>query len=265
MAAAISTPTYNPLSALYADGIDKSFGGSKVLDGAWIDVPEKKIVGLIGPNGAGKSTFLTVLSKFAEPDAGRIISRVEDVTHLSPEALARAGVVRTFQVPREFSELSVLDNMIIAAKDQIGESAWKAIVFPKRVAAQNRAITGRARELLDFLGLSAVSANAAKNLSGGQKKLLELGRALMTDPFLLLLDEPFAGVAPGLVDVLIEKLRQLNERGIGLLIVEHNMEAINALCGHVYVMMRGAILTDGSPKHVGSDPRVLEAYLGGAA
>jgi ABC-type branched-subunit amino acid transport system ATPase component len=252
------------MSALTANGIDKSFGGLKVLNDAWIDVPEKHIVGLIGPNGAGKSTFLTVLSKFAEPDSGSIFCRDLDVTHRSPEALARAGIVRTFQVPREFGELSVLDNMIIAAKDQIGESAWRALLFPARIAAQDHEITERADALLEFLGLTAVRGNAAKNLSGGQKKLLELGRALMTDPFLLLLDEPFAGVAPGLVDVLIDKILQLNARGIGFLIVEHNMEAVNALCAQVYVMVRGAILTDGTPDKVGRDPRVLEAYLGGA-
>ncbi|MGA0565591.1 ABC transporter ATP-binding protein [Ancylobacter sp. VNQ12] len=253
------------MSALTATGISKSFEGLKVLDGAWIDVPEKQIIGLIGPNGAGKSTFLTVVSKFAEPDTGSIYCRDLDVTRRSPEALAQAGIVRTFQIPREFGELSVLDNMMIAAKNQIGESSWRVLVFPTRIAQQDRVIAARAHELLDFLGLSAVKGNAAKNLSGGQKKLLELGRALMTDPFLLLLDEPFAGVAPGLVDVLIEKIHDLNRRGIGFLIVEHNMEAVNALCGSVYVMVRGSILTDGTPQKVSNDPRVLEAYLGGAA
>jgi len=251
------------MSALNAEGIDKSFGGLKVLNSAWIDVPENRIVGLIGPNGAGKSTFLTVLSKFIEPDQGRILARGLDVTARSPERLAQTGVVRTFQVPREFGELSVIQNMIIAAKDQLGESIVKALLFPARVRQEDQAITAKADELLEFLGLAHVRDIAAKNLSGGQKKLLELGRALMTDPFLLLLDEPFAGVAPGLVDVLIGKIHALRERGLGFLIVEHNMEAVNALCSSVFVMVRGAILVDGSPEKVGNDPRVLEAYLGG--
>ncbi|ASW04150.1 ABC transporter ATP-binding protein [Paraburkholderia aromaticivorans] len=253
------------MSALNAMRIDKRIGGLKVLDDAWIDVPENHIIGLIGPNGAGKSTFLTVLSKFAEPDAGRILTRGLDVTRRSPESLAQTGVVRTFQVPHEFGELGVIDNMVVAAKGQIGESLWKALLRPRAVAAQDRDILEKARELLAFLGLESVSAHAAKNLSGGQKKLLELGRALMTDPYLLLLDEPFAGVAPGLVDVLIEKIQSLQKRGFAFLIVEHNMDAVNALCSNVFVMVQGSILTDGSPRKVSNDPRVFEAYLGGKA
>ncbi|MGI4814146.1 MAG: ABC transporter ATP-binding protein [Janthinobacterium lividum] len=251
------------MSVLNAMGINKHFGGLHILRDAWIDVPENRIVGLIGPNGAGKSTFLTVLSKFIEPDSGQILSRGLDVTRRSPEMLAQTGIVRTFQVPREFGELSVLQNMVIAAKDQLGESIWKALLLPSRVSAQDRLITDKAQELLRFIGLDQLASSAAKNLSGGQKKLLELGRALMTDPYLLLLDEPFAGVAPGLVDVLIEKLLELRRRGMALLIVEHNMEAVNALCSSVFVMVRGSILTDGPPRKVSNDPRVLEAYLGG--
>ncbi|GEO87378.1 MULTISPECIES: ABC transporter ATP-binding protein [Alphaproteobacteria] len=251
------------MSALNAMGIKKSFGGQRVLDDAWIDVPEQWIVGLIGPNGAGKSTFLTVLSKFIEPDAGVITSRNMDVTTRSPHALSRAGVVRTFQVPHEFSELSVMQNMMVAVKNQAGESIWQALLLPHRVSAEEKVIRARAGEWLEFLGLDHVAANAARNLSGGQKKLLELGRALMTDPYLLLLDEPFAGVAPGLVDTIIEKILELQKRGLGFLIVEHNMDAVNALCNTVFVMERGRILTDGAPQKIVNDPRVLEAYLGG--
>ena len=252
------------MTALNAMEICKSFGGQRVLDNAWIDVPDHWIVGLIGPNGAGKSTFLTVLSKFMKPDSGTIISRNMDVTLRSPHALAAAGVVRTFQVPHEFGDLTVLQNMMVAAKHQAGEQIWQALLLPRRVAAQERAVQAKAVEWLDFLGLGPVSGTAAKNLSGGQKKLLELGRALMTDPYLLLLDEPFAGVAPGLVDVIIEKILQIRDQGIGFLIVEHNMDAVNALCRRVFVMERGRILTDGPPETVANDPRVLEAYLGGA-
>lgn len=252
------------MSALSAEGIDKSFDGLKVLQNAWIDVPQGRIVGLIGPNGAGKSTFLTVLSKFASPDRGRILTGRHDVTDASPERLAQLGVVRTFQVPREFGELSVADNLHVAAKAQAGESLWRVFLQPSRIAEQDRAIARRAQDCLEFLGLGSVREAAAKTLSGGQKKLLELGRALMTEPHLLLLDEPFAGVAPGRVDTLIETILQLNRRGIAFLIVEHNMDAVNALCERVYVMVRGSILTDASPGRIVQDPRVLEAYLGGA-
>ncbi len=251
------------MAALNAMGIRKRFGGQLVLDDAWIDVPENRIVGLIGPNGAGKSTFLTVLSKFARPDAGVITSRNMDVTRRSPHALARAGIVRTFQVPHEFGELTVLQNMLVAAKGQAGEHIWQALLRPRHLRAQDASIRARGEEWLRFLGLAQVADRAAKSLSGGQKKLLELGRALMTDPYLLLLDEPFAGVAPGLVDVIIEKILELRTRKLGFLIVEHNMDAVNALCDRVFVMERGRILTDGSPQTIADDPRVLKAYLGG--
>ncbi len=251
------------MAGLNAEGVDKTFSGLKVLDGAWIAAPEQAITGLIGPNGAGKSTFLTVLSGFALPDAGRIQARGADVTRAAPEVRAGLGVVRTFQVPREFGGLSVLENMIVGARGQIGESLALALLAPRRVRAQERAIIARADALLEFLGLAHLRAARASGLSGGQKKLLDLGRALMGEPWLLLLDEPFAGVAPGLVDVLVEKIHALRAAGHGFLIVEHNMEAVNALCSRVFVMDRGRILMDGTPAAVAADPRVLEAYLGG--
>lgn len=250
--------------ALHAEDVHKSFGGAKVLDGAWIDVPEGSTVGLIGPNGAGKSTFLTILTKFMRPDQGRILSRERDVTRHSPDRLARSGIVRTFQVPQEFGELTVLQNLLTAGQGQLGDGIWGALALVRRVDAQEKASTAKADALLEFLKLADMRDRAAKDLSGGQKKLLELGRALMTDPYLLLLDEPFAGVAPALVDTLIERLLDLKERRIAMLVVEHNMHAVNALCDTVFVMDRGRILTEGSPAAIVRDARVLAAYLGEA-
>lgn len=221
------------MAGLNAEEVEKSFSGMKILDGAWIAAPERAITGLIGPNGAGKSTFLTVLSGFSFPDAGEINARGTDVTRAAPEVRAGLGVVRTFQVPREFGGLSVLENMIVGARAQSGESLVMALLAPRRVRAQERAIIERADALLAFLGLSHLRGARASGLSGGQKKLLDLGRALMAEPWMLLLDEPFAGVAPGLVDVLIEKIQALRLAGHGFLIVEHNMEAVNALCSRV--------------------------------
>lgn len=247
---------------LEACSIRKSFDGVQVLRDAWIEVGQGQIIGLIGPNGAGKSTFLAVLSKFIAPDHGRIIFQGHDITRTYPDKLARMGMGRTFQVPREFGELTVLENLLVAAKSQAGEGVWNAWFRFRLVRQQEEELSRRAWNILQFLKLEAVSDLPAKQLSGGQKKLLELGRVLMLEPQLLLLDEPFAGVNPALIDQLIEQLLELRRRGLTLLVVEHNMYAINALSDVVYVMADGSILTHGKPQEVRKDARVLEAYLG---
>ena len=247
---------------LEADDIHKRFGGIKVLVGAWLKVPERRIIGIIGPNGAGKSTFLAVLSKFIEPERGRITLFGCDITPAKPYQIARREMVRTFQVPREFGRLTVLQNLLVAPKNQAGESVFSAWLRWGRVHAQERLLAEKADEVIEFLNLEAVRNLPAGQLSGGQKKLLELGRALMLNPRLLLLDEPFSGVNPVLIDQIIERLFELRDRGLSLVVVEHNMYAVQTLCDEVFVMADGRILTHGEPRAVFNDARVLEAYLG---
>jgi branched-chain amino acid transport system ATP-binding protein len=247
---------------LEAEDIHKRFGGIKVLVGAWLKVPERRIVGIIGPNGAGKSTFLAVLSKFIEPERGRITLFGSDITPARPYEIARREMVRTFQVPREFARLTVLQNLMVAPKDQLGEKVFSAWLRWGRVKEQERRLAEKAGEVLRFLNLEALREQPAGRLSGGQKKLLELGRALMLEPRLLLLDEPFSGVNPVMIDQIIGRLLELKQRGVSLVVVEHNMYAVQTLCDEIYVMADGRVLTHGEPGAVFQEPRVLEAYLG---
>jgi branched-chain amino acid transport system ATP-binding protein len=247
---------------LEAADIHKRFGGIKVLVGAWLKVSEQRIVGIIGPNGAGKSTFLAVLSKFIEPDRGRITLFGQDITAARPYQVARNEMVRTFQVPREFGRLTVFQNLMVAPKGQLGENAFSAWLRWGRVKAQERLLAQKAEEVLRFLNLAALRDHPAGKLSGGQKKLLELGRTLMLDPRLLLLDEPFSGVNPVMIDQIMGRLLELKQRGLSLVVVEHNMYAVQTLCDEIYVMADGQILTHGDSGNVFNDPRVLEAYLG---
>lgn len=247
---------------LRAEGIFKHFGGVAALSGARIHVAEHSITGLIGPNGAGKSTLFGVLSSFVPSDKGTVELLGEDVSRLAPQRLVHRGLVRTFQVPREFRGLTVLENLMTAPLNQDGERLIDVFFRAgavKRLEEQNRQ---QAMDVLEFLRIDHLAAELASNLSGGQKKLLELGRALMTNPRLLLLDEPFAGVNPVLVDQIMERIAELRERGLTLLVIEHNIQAISDLSDTLFVMAEGQTLMDGPPQAVMNDPRVLEAYLG---
>lgn len=247
---------------LEARGIHKRFDGTEVLRDAWIEADEGRIIGMIGPNGAGKSTLLAVLSKFIQPEAGKIILDGTDITQAKPYEVARKLMVRTFQVPREFGRLTVLENLLVAPQGQLGENVFSAWLRWKRVKEQERRLVHKAGEIIDFLNLGDVRDLQARKLSGGQKKLLELGRTLMLEPRLLLLDEPFAGVNPVMIEQIIDRLFDLKKRGIAIIVVEHKMYTIKTLCDAVFVMVEGMILTSGDPKAVFEDPRVLEAYLG---
>lgn len=249
---------------LEARGIHKHFGGVAALSGADLVVAEHSITGLIGPNGAGKSTLFAVLSCFLRPDRGQVTLFDQDITHTAAHSLVHKGVVRTFQVPREFRELTVLDNLMTAPLRQEGESIVNVFLRGAAVRKREEAIKRKAHDILTFLKIDHLTNELAKNLSGGQKKLLELGRALMTEPRILLLDEPFAGVNPVLIEQITERLRVLREGGMTLLIIEHNIRAVAELSDTLYVMAEGEILTHGAPEEVVQDPRVLEAYLGGA-
>jgi branched-chain amino acid transport system ATP-binding protein len=249
---------------LALSSLAKSFGGFRAVDDVSLSVPAGGLVGIIGPNGAGKSTLFSLISGFLPPDAGTVSLNGEDITRLAAHERARRGMVRTFQVPREFAHLTVRENLMAAAPGQSGETLRGLFLRPSRVRTEEAAIAARVADTIAFLRLDKVADTPSGKLSGGQKKLLELGRALMTEPSLILLDEPFAGVNPVLVAALSEYVRALNGRGIGFLIIEHDLPALTRLVSTLHVMDRGRLLASGAPAEVLASAEVREAYLGGA-
>ena len=242
--------------------VTKAFGGFCALDEVSIAVETDALFGIIGPNGAGKSTLFSVLSGFMPADAGEILLDGHSLSRLSPHARARAGMVRTFQVPREFRHLTVRENLMVAAPGQTGEHLASLFLRPGQVRREELRIAQQAEEIIEFLRLTTVAELPSGTLSGGQKKLLELGRALMVAPKMLLLDEPFAGVNPVLTGMIVDRIRELNARGIGFVIIEHELAALTRLVPRLAVMDRGRIIASGPPEKVLKDERVREAYLG---
>ncbi|QLE54956.1 ABC transporter ATP-binding protein [Nostoc sp. TCL26-01] len=252
-----------PVPLLAATGLCKSFGGIKAVKEAKIEVAQGSITGLIGPNGAGKTTLFNLLSNFIRPDKGRVVFDGEPIQHLQPHQIAQQGMVRTFQVARTLSRLSVLENMLLAAQKQTGENFWQVQLQPHVVAKEEKQLQERAMFLLESVGLAQKAHEYAGGLSGGQRKLLEMGRALMTNPKLILLDEPAAGVNPRLIDDICDRIITWNrQEGMTFLIIEHNMDVIMSLCDRVWVLAEGQNLADGTPPEIQSNSQVLEAYLG---
>jgi len=253
------------MSALLAAvGVHKSFDGFKALDDVSFEVDDGGLTGIVGTNGAGKSTLFAVVSGQLDADDGRVRFADRDITAMSPVRRAQQGLGRTFQVPREFAHLTVRDNLLVAAQREYGETLRSVFVGWGRVRREERTLAGEADGWIEFLNLQPVADRPAGTLSGGQKKLLELGRMLMTRPRCILLDEPFAGVNPVLVGEISQRIRELNaEHGIAFVIIEHHLDALKALVQHLYVMDQGRIIAEGQPAAVLAEPRVLEAYMGG--
>jgi branched-chain amino acid transport system ATP-binding protein len=245
-------------------GVTRRFGGHAAVDDVSFRVRPGTITGLIGPNGAGKTTLFNLVAGALPPTAGRITLGGRRLDGQPPHRVLRAGVARTFQIPRPFAAMTVLENVMLAGQDQPGERFWRNWLRPGAVAAGERALRERAGELLDFVGLGALLGAPARVLSGGQRKLLELARALMTAPRLLLLDEPAAGVNPTLLEEIAARIVALNRRGTTVLMVEHNLDLVMRLCRPVLVMASGRLLLEGEPETVRADPRVQAAYLGAA-
>jgi len=249
---------------LQVQGLRKEFGGITAVDGATFEVEAGSLTGLIGPNGAGKSTTFNCITGVYSPTGGTVTFEGEDITGLEPHRIAQRGLVRTFQIARELGEMTVLENMMLAPRGQQGEALWRAVTPGARggVVEQEADVRDRAWEMLEFFEIDHLAEEYAGNLSGGQRKLLEMARALMTDPDMVLLDEPLAGVNPSLEKKLIEHIHELRADGYTFLLVEHDMEVIMNNCQHVIVMHQGQVLTEGSADEIRSNEAVIEAYLG---
>ena len=250
---------------LEARQITRQFGGHRAVDGVSFTLPRGAIGGLIGPNGAGKTTLFNCLAGALAPTSGEVLLDGVSIGGGRPSTVFAAGLARTFQIPRPFPAMTVLENVMLAPTGQLGERFWANWLRPRAVAAQELRTRAAARHWIDFVGLSALESQPARVLSGGQRKLLELARVMVAEPRLVLLDEPGAGVNPALLDQIVDKVAALNRDGVTFLIIEHNMDLVMSLCRPVMVMAQGRLLVTGDARDVLRDPRVVEAYLGDAA
>ena len=242
------------------------FGGIRAVDGASLTIERGAITGLIGPNGAGKTTLFNVIAGIHRPTSGHVYLDGEEITGLQPHELFAKGVLRTFQIAHEFSTLTVRENLMTVPGGQSGERLPNVWLRPAKMRAEEAVLRARADEVIEFLKLDAVAEERAGNLSGGQKKLVELGRTMMAEPRVVLLDEVGAGVNRTLLKEIAGAILRLNlHRGYTFCIIEHNMELISLLCDPVIVMVEGKVLTQGSAPEVQADERVVEAYLGSGA
>jgi neutral amino acid transport system ATP-binding protein len=241
----------------------KRFGGLVAVDDASFDVAPGSITGLIGPNGAGKTTMFNLISGFLRPDRGAIHFAGQRVDGRPPHVLSTLGLVRTFQIPRVLTRMTVLENMMLAGTEQPGETLGAALFRPRAIARRERELRDQALEVLELTRLGRLANDYAGTLSGGQRKLLELGRAMMTRPRMILLDEPMAGVAPTLALQLLEHILDVRAtRGTTFLVIEHDMEAIMAISDRIVVMDEGATIAEGLPAAIQANERVIDAYLG---
>ena len=252
------------IPVLEAQEVTKRFGGVAAVSGLSMAVAPGEILGLIGPNGAGKTTLFDLLAGSVQPTSGTIRLRGRDVSHQAAHKRLAQGMGRTFQIPRPFPELTLLENMGLARQGQTGERFWANFTSPRRIAREESAARDKARGLLDMVQLGRLAEEPARVLSGGQRKLLELARIMMADPSVILLDEPAAGVNPALLEVIIGRIRSINAGGVTFVLIEHNIDMVSRLCSRVMVMAAGALLCEGTPAEVARDRRVIEAYLGGA-
>ena len=244
-------------------GMLKTFGGIRAVDVDHLEIERGSITAIIGPNGAGKTTLFNLLTGFDRPDRGAWLLDGRLLGGLPPHRIARLGMVRTFQLTRSLSRLTVLENMAVAAQTQRGERLERALLRRLWTPEEAR-IAERARLLLERFGLGHMAGEQAGTLSGGQRKLLEMARALMTDPAIVMLDEPTAGVNPALTESLLDHIRELNAEGLTIVFVEHNMDVVMDISDWMVVMAQGRILAEGRPGEVVADEAVIDAYLGRA-
>ncbi len=245
------------MALLEIDNLSKSFGGLIAVDDCTFSVEEGSITALIGPNGAGKTTVFNLVSGILPVDTGKMIFNGERIESLPPHKITRKGLSRTFQISRDLMEMSVIENLVVHSPTQDLLDLLKGSILKREL--------DQAMELLDFVGITHLANAKAKSLSYGQKKLMEFAATLMTEPLMILLDEPAGGINPALLENIMEKITEVNKRGVTFLIVEHNMDVVMNLCDPVIVMAYGTVLAQGTPDTVQNNQQVLDAYLGGGA
>ena len=245
------------------ENLHRHFGGFHAVDGASLEIREGSITGLVGPNGAGKTTLFNVIAGVLPPTSGQVTMAGEEITGMSPHELFHKGLLRTFQIAHEFSSMTVRENLMMVPDGQSGETLWNTWFGRKRIADEERALQAKADEVLEFLTVDHLRDEKAGNLSGGQKKLLELGRTMMVDARLVFLDEVGAGVNRTLLNTIGDAIVRLNqERGYTFCMIEHDMEFIGRLCDPVIVMAEGRVLAEGTIDEIKANEQVIEAYLG---
>ena len=252
-----------PEIVLEVNDLQKSFGGLVATDHATFEVERGTITGLIGPNGAGKSTIFNLISGFYESDGGTVMVNGTDVTNKEPYEVAEQGLIRTFQTPRKLEGMTVREAMLIGPRNQPGESFLTLFTDPDAVNEAESANLADAQRILEEFEIDHLATQPATDISGGQMKLVELARAMLAEPEILLLDEPVAGVNPTLRNTLAEQIRRLNEQGTTFLLIEHDMEFVMSLADPVVVLNQGSVLMEGTPDEIQTNDRVIEAYLGG--
>ena len=248
---------------IVVDNLHKHFGGFHAVDGASLSIEKGSITGLIGPNGAGTTSLFNVIAGVLEPTSGRVMMDGEDITGLPPHELFGKGLLRTFQIAHEFHSMTCRENLMMVPAGQSGETLWNTWFGRKRIADEERALRAKADEVLEFLTISHLADEKAGNLSGGQKKLLELGRTMMVDAKIVFLDEVGAGVNRTLLMTIGDAILQLNkERGYTFVVIEHDMDFIGKICGPVICMAEGKVLAEGTLAEIKANEQVIEAYLG---
>lgn len=248
---------------IVVENLHKHFGGFRAVNSATLEIATGSITGLVGPNGAGKTTLFNVIAGALPPTSGRVMMDGEDITGLPPHELFHKGLLRTFQIAHEFSSMSCRENLMMVPGGQSGETLWNTWFGRRRIADEERALKARADEVLEFLTIDHLREEKAGNLSGGQKKLLELGRTMMVDAKIVFLDEVGAGVNRTLLNTIGDAIQRLNqERGYTFCMIEHDMDFIGRLCDPVIVMAEGAVLAEGSIEEIKANEQVIEAYLG---
>ena len=247
---------------LEVTNLKKSFGGIKAVDVQSLNLNKNELTSIIGPNGAGKTTFFDLISGFQDSDEGKVYLNKKNITRSQPYSIARLGMIRTFQLTKVFDRMTVLENMMFSASSVNNDSFMKSLIRLPSQKTTEKNIKEKSFEIMKDLNIDHMANSYARELSGGQKKLLELGRSIVNDPSILLLDEPLAGVNPKLAEEILQIILNLSEKGISILMVEHNIEAVMKISQRVIVLAEGMVIADDIPENVRTDEKVIEAYLG---